>query len=733
MNSNSHSLNASTSTPSSTQNLPQTFESQAQPQTQVQVEEVDDSVESGTKGGRSWVWAHVKRVKRIINDKEYTYHAICNYCKGECPADPVKNGTSSITYHLKKVCKDSPIYVKTDKTQSVLTKDTMGGGMGTHTFNQKKLELMVFMFVIKDEQPFRVVEGSGYIAMMKEAESRFKIPSRKKVAEGVWDLFVLEKSKIFEAIRDQRVSITTDTWTSIQNINYMVVTSHFMDSDWKLHKRIINFTKITSHKGEDIGRILEVCLNNWGIDKIFSITVDNASANDGAVDYMKRRLKEMNTLLVSGKYLHLRCACHILNLIVKSGLKELASSVEGIRNCVKYIHSLGARLDKFRDFAILFKMDKMSNVPMDVGTRWNSTYKMLDVAYKYRKVFSRMSEENVQFRDYFEELEKDANKNLVKRVGPPVESDWEKALAFVHFLKKFYDSTLKLSATKTVTSSLIWEEMVSLQLETETKMGDFSNPTLQRVATSMKMKFDKYWGDWENVNPLIFLGQVLNPCYKLQMLKINLKELGGYQSKIEMMVREIKVCLFDLYNEYKGGSPIDCRREIVLQNEDAMLESCGGDLNRLKMLKALVQERREQQLHEISNEVDKYFAAPFENPLSGEFDLLKWWKGNTINFPILSKIAKDIFAIPTSTVASENAFSLGRRVVDPFRASLTPKMVEALVCTSDWLRAEEFNFYKEPTDEMLQFYKEMEDVESSVTSQSSASSMPPPRASLSKN
>ena len=51
--------------------------------------------------------------------------------------------------------------------------------------------------------------------------------------------------------------------------------------------------------------------------------------------------------------------------------------------------------------------------------------------------------------------------------------------------------------------------------------------------------------------------------------------------------------------------------------------------------------------------------------------------------------------------------------MDPFRASLTPKMVEALVCTSDWLRADEVNFYKEPTEDMLQFYKEMEEVETS--------------------
>jgi hypothetical protein len=38
-----------------------------------------------------------------------------------------------------------------------------------------------------------------------------------------------------------------------------------------------------------------------------------------------------------------------------------------------------------------------------------------------------------------------------------------------------------------------------------------------------------------------------------------------------------------------------------------------------------------------------------------------------------------------STVASESAFSVGGRVLDPFRTRLDPTMVEALVCTKDWI------------------------------------------------
>lgn len=67
-------------------------------------------------------------------------------------------------------------------------------------------------------------------------------------------------------------------------------------------------------------KCLDVCLNDWGIDKVFSITMDNAYANDRVVEYMAKRFKKANTLMLEGKYLHMRCACQILNLIVQDGL-----------------------------------------------------------------------------------------------------------------------------------------------------------------------------------------------------------------------------------------------------------------------------------------------------------------------------------------------------------------------------------------------------------------------------
>ncbi|KAK2997794.1 hypothetical protein RJ639_025580 [Escallonia herrerae] len=70
-----------------------------------------------------------------------------------------------------------------------------------------------------------------------------------------------------------------------------------------------------------------------------------------------------------------------------------------------------------------------------------------------------------------------------------------------------------------------------------------------------------------------------------------------------------------------------------------------------------------------------------------QFDVIGWWKANNLKYKILSKMAVDILSIPITTVAKEAAFSTGGRVIDPYRASLSTKTVEALICGRDLIRS----------------------------------------------
>jgi hypothetical protein len=95
-----------------------------------------------------------------------------------------------------------------------------------------------------------------------------------------------------------------------------------------------------------------------GLERVMTITVDNASANDTGISYLRWQLNTTN--LASGKYLHMRCAAHIVNLIVHDGLKEVDISVKCVRAAVKYIRNGGSRMVKFKE---IIEEEKLTNNP----------------------------------------------------------------------------------------------------------------------------------------------------------------------------------------------------------------------------------------------------------------------------------------------------------------------------------------------------------------------------------
>ena len=137
-----------------------------------------------------------------------------------------------------------------------------------------------------------------------------------------------------------------------------------------------------------IGNLVYRCLQEWGITSVFIVTVDNASSNDGAIRRLRTLLKGPNAIL-DCKYMHLRCCAHIINLVVRDGLEEQNSSICKIRNAVKYFRSSSTRQESFEKGVEFEKVDCKRKPCLDVDTRWNSTFLMLETAVKFEKVFDR--------------------------------------------------------------------------------------------------------------------------------------------------------------------------------------------------------------------------------------------------------------------------------------------------------------------------------------------------------
>jgi len=73
-----------------------------------------------------------------------------------------------------------------------------------------------------------------------------------------------------------------------------------------------------------------------------------------------------------------------------------------------------------------------------------------------------------------------------------------------------------------------------------------------------------------------------------------------------------------------------------------------------------------------------------DTPRIDNFDILVHWDAAT-RYPIFALIARNIYTIPISIVASESVFSTGERFISPHHNRLHPKTLEALMCGRDWL------------------------------------------------
>jgi hypothetical protein len=107
----------------------------------------------------------------------------------------------------------------------------------------------------------------------------------------------------------------------------------------------------------------------------------------------------------------------------------------------------------------------------------------------------------------------------------------------------------------------------------------------------------------------------------------------------------------------------------------------------LSIFKILAANKKITSFVRSKNELDRYLdEETLPHDENEYFDILSWWKLERTRYPILRQIARDILAIPITTVASESAFSTSGRILSEHRSRLTLKMLEALICGQSWLR-----------------------------------------------
>jgi len=547
-------------------------------------------------------------------------------------------------------------------------------GYANAAFDQDRSCSYLAKMIIQHDYPLHIVQQPAFSTFIESLQPRFKIVDVDTMEGEVYSVYQKEKENLLQAFSTMpgRISLTIGLWTTSQTLGYVSLAGQFIDSEWKVHRRMLSFMMVSSpHSENALSEAISMTLSDWNMkDKLFTITLDNeCSSHDIYSANLRDYLSNKNNLMLKGQLFVVRCYAHILNAIAQDVIASIHGVIYNIRESIKFIKASSAREEKFAEIALQLEIPSTKTLCLDVTTQWNTTYLMLLAALDYKQAFTTLE----TCVDNYNEA--------------PSGEDWKKVEAACTYLKLLYDSAHSIMASTNPTSNLFFHEAWKLQLELSNGTGH-EDPIFSSIAKDMHEKFDKYWKDCSLV---LAIAVVMDPRFKMKLVEFSYSKIYGAEAA--KYVKVVDDAVHELYKEYVA-QPLPLTPAYAEQgeanngpananNSQGAPASTGDGLLDFDMYLSEIQSSQPSK-----SELEQYLDESL-TPRMQEFDILNWWKLNTVKFPTLSKMARDILAIPMSMVSSGNTIftaGTGSHMLDDYRSSLRPEIVEALFCAKDWLQ-----------------------------------------------
>ncbi|KAL4183422.1 hypothetical protein AMTRI_Chr11g98170 [Amborella trichopoda] len=611
----------------------------------------------------SIVWEHFTMETFIGGCRK----ARCKYC---LHTFAFGNGAKQLgTSHLKRHLGICPKNRNSDRKQELLTltpKDKNEGNtsLSNPKFDQSRSREDLARMIILHEYPLSVVEHPAFINFVQSLQPRFKMVNQATVRDDCLAIYQKEKQSLMQLLQTipGRISLSLDKWTTEETLEYMRITGHFVDCDFKLQKRVLNFTMLPyPFTRNDLSDVILTCLTDWNIlTKLSTVTLDRHHTDDCIGSNLKDCLSSKNMLLLSGRVFNVCCCADVLNLIVQDGLEAINDVIHKIRESVKYVKASQAHEQNFSKLFQQLEIPSKKDLCLDVQGEWNTTFLMLEAALEFKQAFSCLGSHDSNYE------------------GAPSEDEWKKVEVLCIYLKVFYDVLRAFSEVTHPTANLYFHELWKIHMHLNHTVTS-PDIVIIPVIRNLQDKFDKYWREYSLV---LAIAVSMDPRFKMKFVEFSFSKVYG--TNAFMYTRVVIEAIRDLYSQYARNIPGPV--PLATYNGDQSSSNNSFQINDgLQDFDQFLSELSGSQ--QTKSELDQYLEEPLF-PRNQEFDILRWWKMSAPKYPVLSEMARDILAIRVTTVDSESMFNTGGKVLDQYQSSLSPETIEALICARDWLHHE---------------------------------------------
>jgi hypothetical protein len=194
-------------------------------------------------------------------------------------------------------------------------------GYANAAFDQDRSCSYLAKMIIQHDYPLHIVQQPAFSIFIESLQPRFKIVDVDTMEGEVYAVYQKEKENQLQSFSTTpgRISLTIGLWTTSQTLGYVSLAGQFIDSEWKVHRRMLNFMMVSStHSENALSEAISLSLSDWNMkDKLFTITLDNeCSSHDIYSANLRNHLSNKNNLMLKGQLFVVRCYAMPISLML---------------------------------------------------------------------------------------------------------------------------------------------------------------------------------------------------------------------------------------------------------------------------------------------------------------------------------------------------------------------------------------------------------------------------------
>ncbi|KAJ2983394.1 hypothetical protein NQ176_g716 [Zarea fungicola] len=633
---------------------------------------------------------------KIYGTTEKDFWVLCHERKSYATALYASSGTANAARHLlrqhqvgsRKLCLETPFTNQARFAPRIgpVWQQTLGFPPGPHPDENSWKARFVDWAILEDvafrqassERLWWLIANGGGLA------SQLHLEPHATICSWIRQAFESRRQIVFNLVKSAKscVHLSLDLWTASNGVHYIGVVGHFVDIQDEKRDVLLGMPRLVGPpSGENMALYVKGMIDQYGIgSKLGCFMLNHAESSDSCLEALATWFP-MDT-----SRCRLQCVGRILNLVARAvtfgsdaskfeadvcgATDELSFEIWAKKGAIGKLYNLVISIRQTaqqrqalrRSQMQLDEDDAIFTLEIIVGGKahWKPIYRLIIRAIELRGAIE-LYQSNWEGPNQYA-AHHDPSKYFLSS------TDWDELECFRDFLKPFdiLEETVGGNATALGTEGghgAVWETLKTMdylfvrfrRAAESTRFEDSSN--FKSAIVCGWMKLDDYYLKTDRT-PVYRAALALHPWYGYDYFKRHWKIAMDKPRRYSDMQSAVR----SMFEEYAQRAEVETEACVGLFREAP--DKMKADLNDYNSFgRNPISFNIQRKTVQATSELDLFQMRPIYPQDLDAAGPLEWWNRHQLAYPVLYRMALDLFSIPGMSAECDHVFSQTKKNV----------------------------------------------------------------------